>query len=620
MCGIYGVVGDLHEDDVAILADMDRRLLHRGPDEGGQRLSRLGALGMRRLAIIDVAGGQQPVSDESGSIWATLNGEIYNYRQLRAELGQRGRHFSTGSDTEVVANAYAVFGDAFVEKLRGMFAIAIHDELRDRVVLVRDRVGKKPLYFTKHDNRIVYASEIKALLTLPGLSRAISHEALWHYLTFKNVPAPYSIFASIRTLEPGSYAVIEHGVMRETVYWRPHFTGESTLSDHDAEERVLALLRDAVHVRMDASDVPVGAYLSGGVDSSLVVALMAEHAQRPVKTFSLGYTERVGHKNDVEFAREVSQRYGTDHYELQVSTDEVVASLPDVLRSFDEPFSGTISSYWLSKLIASHVKVALSGDGADELFGSYANHRMAATVAHLRTTSSRTGADYAWFEQNRVLADACVQESDAAWRTRFCAFTDEQKLQLVSPQLRGFRSSASLLAGCYTEASSNDLVNASLEVDVRTLLPDQILTYVDRLTMAFSLEVRAPFLDHHLIEFVGTLPGSKKVTLTETKRILKQVARGILPPAIVDRPKEGFVLPIDAWLSGPLDQLMAEAFSPSWLRHDFFEPQAIGALIAEHRSGSANHTYRIWNLLMFQLWYHLYNANDVSDASLCEAA
>jgi asparagine synthase (glutamine-hydrolysing) len=617
MCGIYGIVGEPHKNDERTLDEMDRRLFHRGPDESGLHRTNLGALGVRRLAIIDIEGGHQPICDESGLVWATLNGEIYNFRQVRNELERQGRHFHTDGDAEVVANAYAVWGNSFIERLHGMFAIAIHDQEHQHVLLVRDRLGKKPLYYTELRNRFIYASELKALLVLPGLQRNISHQALRHYLTFKNIPAPYSIFEAVHVLEAGHYALIKEGTMRKTSYWRPRFSGESKLSTHEAEERILALLRDAVHIRMDASDVPVGAYLSGGVDSSLVVALMAEHDSRRLKTFSLGYVDQVGHKNDLLFAREVSKRYETDHYEVEVSTNDIIRALPDVVRCLDEPFSGTISSYWLARLVSSHVKVALSGDGADEIFGSYANHRMAATVAHLQSTTSRTPHDYAWFAENRPLADLCAQESPAKWRTRFAAFADAQKDPLLTDELVMGPTSASLLARYYAEASPIDIVNSTLEVDCRTLLPDQILTYVDRLAMAFSLEVRAPFLDHRLVEFVGTLPGSLKVTRTETKRILKQAARRFLPATIVDRPKEGFILPIDAWLMGPLDHLITEAFSPSWMQHRFFKPKAIKQFLAQHRSGSHNHTYRIWTLLMFQLWYHSYIPDTASNATGC---
>lgn len=605
MCGIYGIIGAVRPVDRAVAAEMDRRLTHRGPDDSGVRESPLGLLGMRRLSIIDLAGGHQPLCDESQRIWVTLNGEIYNYRELRRDLETRGHRFATMSDTEVVAHAYEAYGDDCVTHLRGMFALAIFDEQRDRVMIARDRIGKKPVYYASRNGRVFYASELKALLASPEVSREIDPRALWHYLTFKNVPAPFTIFRNMFVLPAGSLMTIEGGTVSVRSYWKPRFDGSSTLSADEAGDRLLELLRDAVAVRVAASDVPVAAYLSGGVDSSLVVALMAELAPKPLHTFSLGYSERVGHKNDVEFARVVSQQFGTEHHELEVSTDEIVSDLPDVIKTFDEPFSGTITSYWLSRLIGARVKVALSGDGADELFGSYADHRMAACVQHLRGTAARESGDYAWFNGNRALADRCVEESDPQWRTRFAAFTDAEKRDLVSPELRQFEGSAAFLEPFYNDATG-DTVNRTLEVDCRTLLPDQVLTYADRLSMAHSLEVRVPFLDHHVVEFVGTLPGSQKVTLTQTKRILKDAARRVLPAEVIDRPKEGFVLPIDAWLEGPLRPLMREAFSPAWMGHGFFDAAAVRRFVDEHTEHRANHTYKIWTLLMFQLWYRLY--------------
>jgi asparagine synthase (glutamine-hydrolysing) len=605
MCGIYGIAGAIRPVDRAVAAEMDRRLAHRGPDDSGIRESPLGLLGMRRLSIIDLAGGHQPLCEESGQIWVTLNGEIYNYRELRLELESKGHRFTTASDTEVVAHAYEAYGDDFLIRLRGMFALAIADERRGRVLVARDRIGKKPLYYAEVNGRLFYASELKAVLAAPEVSRDIDRRALWHYLTFKNVPAPMTIFSGVYALAAGSVLTIETGCVSARSYWRPRFDGTSDLTIEEAADRLLDLLREAVGIRVAASDVPVAAYLSGGVDSSLVVSLMADLAPKPLQTFSLGYVDRVGHKNDVEFARRVSQQFGTEHHELEVTTEQIVSELPEVVKTFDEPFGGTITSYWLSRLIGARVKVALSGDGADELFGSYADHRMAATVQHLRSTASRSSADYAWFDANRALADRCASEPDAVWRTRFAGFTDDEKLELVAPQLRGFERSSDALGAFYEEAEG-DSVNATLEVDCRTLLPDQVLTYADRLSMAHSLEVRVPFLDHRVIEFVGTLPGSYKVTQTQTKRVLKDVARRVLPADVVDRPKEGFVLPIDAWLEGPLRPFVREAFSSRRLAHGYFEPRIVSRFVDEHYAHKANHTYKIFTLLMFQLWHHLY--------------
>ncbi|MDE2571908.1 MAG: asparagine synthase (glutamine-hydrolyzing), partial [bacterium] len=540
MCGIYGVAGRYAAGDLALARMMDARLVHRGPDERGLHESPLALQGMRRLSIIDLASGDQPISNEAGDRWVTLNGEIYNYRELRAELEIRGHRFRTQSDTEVVLAGYEAFGDSVVDRLRGMYAFAICDERRGRVVLARDRIGKKPLYYHLRAGRLVYASELKALLADAGISRQIDRRALWHYLTFKNVPSPLSIFSSVRTLPPGHLAVFCEGDLAVREYWRPAFGGAAEIGEEEAAERLIEILREAVRLRVLASDVPVGAYLSGGLDSSLIATLMVELGGARLKTFSLGYADRPAHKSDIDFARLMAQRLGTEHHELIVSIDDIADGLPAVVRAFDEPFAGTISSFWLSRAIAAHVKVALSGDGADELFGSYADHRMAAVVAHLRSSGTRSAADFGSFAEARDLALRAAEEPDHLWRTRFAAFTDAQKRDLLAEDYSGIESSADLLAPLYRDARG-DLVNATLEVDCRTLLPDQVLTYVDRLSMAHSLEVRAPFLDHRLIEFAGSLPGRMKVDVGRTKAVLKLAARRYLPAEIIDRKKEGFV-------------------------------------------------------------------------------
>ncbi len=603
MCGIYGIVGSPRASDVALAREMDRCLVHRGPDDSGTHQSPLGIIGMRRLAIIDLVTGSQPMASPDGRVWLACNGEIYNFRELRAELEASGRAFSTTSDTEVALAAYERFGDAFVERLHGMFAIAVFDEARDRVVLARDRLGKKPVYYSERNGRVAYASELKALLHDPEFDASVDREALWHFLTFKNVPAPLSMFRGARQLPAGHIAVIEEGALHVRQYWRPKFTGDAKVSEGEAAEQIVALLRKATRARMEASDVPIAAFLSGGIDSSLVVALMAEHSTIPVRTFSLGYTERVAHKNDLRFAREIAQRFGTDHHEREISPATMIDDLPKVVRAFDEPFAGTISPYWLCGEISRQVKVALSGDGADELFGSYRNHRLAAVVANVR--AGRTSRDDLgeWADHPEIPV-AAAREPDWVWRTQLAGFDDATKRELLADPPDCERSST-WLEPFYRDASQSDTVNATLEVDMRTMLPDQVLTYVDRLSMAHSLEVRSPFLDTALVEFVGSLPGSMKVTASATKAILKRAARTYLPDATIDRPKEGFVLPIDAWLVDRLAPLTDDLFSAQALSHGLFARTTILRLLREHRERAADHTYKLWTLLMFQLWHEL---------------
>jgi asparagine synthase (glutamine-hydrolysing) len=601
MCGIYGIVGPPYDRDLALARAMDRALVHRGPDESGMHRSPLGIMGMRRLSIIDLTTGSQPMASADGTVHLTLNGEIYNFRELRAELTAAGRRFSTSSDTEVALAAYERFGDGFVERLHGMFAISVFDEGRRRVVLARDRLGKKPIYIAQRYGRFAYASELKALMLDPEFDATIDREALWHYLTFRNVPAPLSIFRGARQLPAGHLAVIANGTLSLSAYWRPRFTGDARISEEDAADEILARLRTATRARMEASDVPVAAFLSGGVDSSLVVALMAEGSALPVKTFSLGYTERVAHKNDLTYAREIARRFGTDHHEREISPETMIGDLPKIVRAFDEPFAGTISPYWLCGEISRAVKVALSGDGADEIFGSYRNHRLAAVIANVRAGRTDPAHLGEWAADSGAVLQA-AKIPDWEWRSRLGGFDDAQKRELLLEPV-GTISSADWLARFYRDASPSDLVNVTLEVDVRSLLPDQVLTYVDRLSMAHSLEVRSPFLDTSLVEFVGTLPGSMKVRAGVTKAILKRVARRLLPAQVVDRPKEGFVLPVDAWLVDRLKPLTDELFSQSALSHGLFAREPILRMVREHRERVADHTYKLWTLLMFQLWH-----------------
>ena len=601
MCGIYGIAGRILETDPDLARAMDTCLIHRGPDAGSSRFSPLGIFGTRRLSIIDLVSGSQPLPNEDSTVWVSFNGEIYNYRALRSDLAAHGHRFTTQSDTEVVVHAYEEWGDDFVSRLRGMFSLAIWDERRERVLLARDRIGKKTIYFALRNGRLVYASELKAVLADPQTSAEIDRTALFHYLSFKHVPAPYSIFEGVSTLPAGNIAIFADGRVQLHEYWRPHFTGESTLTEDEAAEKLLALLDDAVRVRVEASDVPVAAFLSGGVDSSLIVSLMAKHAPKPLKTYSMGYADRVAHKNDVEFARLAASEFGTEHHELIVTIDDVVDAIPRIVGAFDEPFGGTISPYWLSAMIAQDVKVALSGDGADELFGSYAAHRMAAIVERLRKGDAQFGS----FEDRKALAEACASESDGTWRMRFAGFTDSEKLELLNGA-NEFVPSSSLVQRLYDEADPGDLINATLEVECRAFLPDQILTYVDRLSMAHSLEVRVPFLDQEVVAFAGSLPGNLKVRPDETKAVLKNAARRVLPRQIVDRPKEGFVLPMDAWLGKELRALSRDALSPHALRHGFFNVAAIDRLWSEHDAGVRDHTYKLWTLTMFQLWYQSY--------------
>lgn len=603
MCGIFGVVGRIDESDARFVRErMGALLRHRGPDESGVHVNHFAAVGMCRLSIVDLSGGTQPISNEDGTVWVVFNGEIYNYRALRDELMIAGHVFSTQTDTEVIVHGYEQWGDDVVAHLSGMFGFAIVDERRKRVLIARDHLGKKPVYLHENGGRLFFASEPKAILAHSGVSISIDPLAAWDYLTFKNVPAPSSIYQRFTQLPQGSLAVFEDGKLSIRAYDELHFSGDLDVDEQTAAREVLARLRAAVESRMVVADVPVGAYLSGGLDSSLIVALAAEAYSEPINTFSLGYASPVAHKTDVGYARAVAKRFGTKHHELFLTVADVVAALPRIVEAFDEPFGAGTSPYYLSELIARHVKVALTGDGADELFGSYAPHRAAAAIEAIRNGDHDT--PFSSFFGDADLARRSALEPDHVWRTRFAAFSDIEKAELVVDAQR-FRPSSDVLKPFFAQAHG-DLVNRTLEVECRTLLPDQILTYVDRLSMAHSVETRSPFLDRRVVAYAGRLPGSLKVRVDATKSVLKTAARAVLPDEIIDRPKEGFILPIDVWLANDMLPLLREVTSRRWLTHGLFAPDAVARFVDEHVSGARNHTYKLWTLLMFQLWFARY--------------
>lgn len=616
MCGICGFTGPPSR---SLLEKMTATMVHRGPDDvgvwdGDSHVS----LGMRRLSIVDVASGSQPIANEDGTVWVVFNGEIYNHPELRAELEAHGHRFrSDHSDTEVLVHLYEEYGPEYLNKLNGMFAIALWDGRRRELHLARDRAGIKPLYWAAVGESHIFASEIKALLVHPSIHKQPNWRALHHYFSFKNVPAPMSAFDGIYQLRPGERAVIKDGVINLVRWWRLHFEDRRDLSETDAAAHIRELLSDSVRLRM-RSDVPIGAYLSGGVDSSSVVALMACSGASAIKTFSLTFEEDFkGKAADRKFAAQVSKQYGTDHHEYVMSSTDLVESLEDVTYAFDEPFSGVTSTYFLSRLISKHVKVALSGDGADELFGSYLPHRLAqplAAYARLRHRLDRlTGSERAalapYADDIAFLHQVWQRGDESSRRMGQFLWDDSEKTKLYTPELRGLIGDCrteDLIRTLYSEAGTADPLNRALFVDFETLLPDQVLAFVDRLSMAHSVEVRPPFLDYRIVEFVAKLPGGIKIKGGRVKHILKESVRGLIPDAILERPKEGFVLPINDWLVRDLWPYVTDLLSPHRLeRQGLFSSTAVAALLREHIDGR-QHGPRIWNLVMFQLWWDRY--------------
>lgn len=616
MCGICGFTGTSDHD---ALTRMTNAITHRGPDDAGYWNSPEISLGMRRLAIIDLETGQQPVFNEDGSIGVVFNGEIYNHTELRAELEAAGHRFQTHhSDTEVLVHLYEQYGDDFLHRLNGMFAIALWDIPRQRLLLARDRVGIKPLYLGLFQGRLLFASEIKSLLAHPRVERKPNYRALYHYFSFKNIPAPWSAFEGIEQLRPGERAIYEDGKLKRETWWSLRFAENDSIDEQAAANRIRELLEDSVRLRMRA-DVPFGAYLSGGVDSSSVVALMSNIGGHRVQTFSLVYADDLQHKAaDQAFARQVARQYDTDHHEYVLTHQDVANSLDAVLTAFDEPFSGVTSTYFVTRLISRHVKVALSGDGADELFGSYLPHRLAQPLHYfplLRDRLPTLSADeqnalQPFLDRPEYLADMLARGDEASRRMSLYLWSDSGKRTLLSDKMRELclhESSEQLIRDIYLSSATADPLNRALNCDFKTLLPDQVLAFVDRLSMAHSVEVRPPFLDYRLMEFAASLPGSMKINNGRSKHVLKEAVRGLIPAGVIDRPKEGFVLPIDNWLLNDMRPFVEDLLAPDRLAlHGLVRPEAVSALLKEHYSKTANHGPRIWNLMMFQRWWEAY--------------
>lgn len=617
MCGICGFTGP---PDSKSLKRMVASLHHRGPDSEGFRETPKISLGMRRLAIIDVETGDQPVFNETGTVAAVFNGEIYNYVELREDLARAGHSFrSDHSDSEVIVHLYEEHGLDFVHHLNGMFAIALWDDEADKLVLVRDRAGIKPLYYCRTAaGDLVFGSEPKALLVHPRVGRDPDFKALHHFLSLKNIPAPMSAYREIRQLGHGEMAVLEGGRLSLEHWWRLRFEETEEVDEDEAAARILELLEDSVRLQM-RSDVPIGAYLSGGLDSSAVVALMSRLGAGNINTYTLVYEDELPNKDaDRAFAREVAEQCGTRHHEQVVTAADIPSCIDDVLGSFDEPFSGVISTYFLTRRISQDVKVALSGDGADELFASYIGPRLARPLHVLEQKGGASGpfsgdeeeALGDWRDDIGALKRILDRGDEAARRMGQYLYDDDQKTALYSPFMKdqvGSARTEDLIRDVYRSCGSSDPLNRALFLDFQTILPDQVLPFVDRLSMAHSVEVRPAFLDHRLIEYAATLPGRLKIRNGRVKHILKKALRGLLPDALVDRPKEGFIMPVNDWLLGRLGGFVSEHLAPERLaRHGMFAPGAIEAVIDDHFAGRKNNGNQIWCLLMLQLWWERY--------------
>ncbi len=616
MCGICGTFGT---GDIDTVKKMLPLIHHRGPDDEHVASGERFCIGARRLSIIDVAGGRQPLCNEDGSIWVAQNGEIYNFPSLRETLLEEGHNFSTRCDTEVLVHLYESLGDTFYEAADGLFAISLWDEGKKRGILARDRTGKKPLYYTTLNGNLYFASEIKCLLKIPGYEKELNREALHYFLSYKHVPHPLTIFKGISMLPPGSALFYEPGEpVRITRYWQADFSpmeDSEKISEEELSDMIIDTLREAVRRRL-ISDVPIGFFLSGGLDSSLSTALAAESSSGPIKTFTLVYGEEdlsEGKRLDLEYARQVSDTYGTEHHEEVISSINFKEEYPRIISHFDEPFSGVISTYFLARLIGSHVKVALSGDGADELFGSYLSHRIAQPIENyinFEKTNDPQYDHYPLFEDNMDFLKRVAEPENWKWRYKLLVFTDEEKQALYSPAMKEIASyfdTQSHLGEYFRGAGARDATNRILEAEFRGIFPDQVLAFVDRLSMAHSLEVRTAFLDPKFVRLAAGIPGRFKIKDGEVKYILKKAALKYLPREIAFRKKEGFVMPINNWLLDGLKEYVSEALSPGELdKHGLFNPRHVQGLLGRFYEGDQSLANKVFSLLAFQVWYDIY--------------
>ena len=613
MCGIAGIVtrDGVRPDDGRLADAMLRSLAHRGPDDQYMAGDVRAWLGARRLSIIDLEGGRQPLTDESGLILATQNGEIYNYIELRDDLERRGHVFQTRSDTETIVHLYEEHGVEFVRHLRGMFAIAIWDGRLSRLVLARDRLGKKPLYWRLANGRLTYGSELKAILQDPEVERVVDREALDLYLQHLYVPAPWTILRGVSKLPPASTLVWDGGEPKIERYWTPSYGPKSKRDFHEDVEEGLEIIREAVRLRL-RSDVPVGVFLSGGMDSSVVTALMAELSSQPVRTFSIGFENQAF--DELRYARAVADRYDTVHTEEIVRLD-AIELLPELADHYDEPFadSSAVPTFRVSQIASRQLKVVLTGDGGDESFGGYSRYRVNGMFGAfdvipgpLPRPAARAGRAAATplpspsrLRRRLTIAEGLFGlDPDERYVTQMTNLAKADRSRLII----GGNGSTPYLLRVLRDGPA-DPTDRLLRTDLLTYLPEDLLVKMDRATMANSLEARSPLLDHKLVEFAARLPTDRKIDGKTTKVLLRAIAKRLMPAAHVDRPKMGFGVPIGDWLRGPLGDRFEEiVLAPDAALRDHMDQSAARVLLVAHRSHQAEHEDQLWSLLMFELW------------------
>ncbi|MFA5054959.1 MAG: asparagine synthase (glutamine-hydrolyzing) [Dehalococcoidia bacterium] len=629
MCGICGqfIFNGIAPSDIAATSNMCSVLKHRGPDDEGFYNDGFISLGHRRLSIIDIEGGHQPISNEDGTVWVITNGEIYNFKELRNALEKSGHVFSSRSDSEVLVHLYEEQGRALVKELRGMFAFAIWDSRNKTLLLGRDRLGKKPLFYAYNQERFLFASELKALLQEPSIKHEVNLTSLHHFLTLQWVPGPQTIIQGVNQLQAGHTLVCSNGQVKIERYWEPEFLPKNKLSKDEALEATQSLLEEAVKLRL-VSDVPLGAFLSGGLDSSLIVALMARATDKKVKTFSVGFTEEAF--SELEHARAVAKYFDTEHEEIFVKPD-IIALLPKLIWHLDQPLAdpAAIPTYYLSESTRRHVTVALNGDGGDETFAGYQRYfadgiadAYAVVPAAVRNklilpvlrrftgVSDKPVDTDVWGAVIRMhqAADIAQEASIIRWGSYF---NSDMKDDIYSDELRNTlrnTDSVELLRETFRRAENHadNRLDKTLYVDMMNYLPDDLLVKIDRMCMANSLEGRSPFLDQKFVEFACRMPIEFKDKRTTTKYLLRELAKKIIPQDIAARRKHGFSVPIGSWIRSELRDMTYETLlSPQALSRGYFKQQALENLLDEHCAKKADHGKRIWALLCLELWHQV---------------
>jgi len=624
MCGIAGMFGPeaamTPDRRRGVLAEMCQVIEHRGPDDEGFHIDGGLAIGMRRLAIIDLFTGRQPITNEDGSIWIVFNGEIYNFQEIRADLLRRGHTFATGTDTEVIVHLYEDEGERCVERLRGMFAFAIWDKREHKLFMARDRVGVKPLHYCVTGDTIVFASEIKSILQHPQVNREVNLEAVSDFLTFGYVPDPASSFKGIYKLPAGHTLTFKDGRLTTRCYWDFEYhqngTSEPARPESYYTERIRELLAESVRLRL-ISDVPLGAFLSGGIDSSTVVAMMAREMDRPVKTFSIGFTE--SSFDELHYARITAKHFNTEHHEFIVTPD-VCNLVDEIIWHHDEPFAdvSSIPTYIVSKMAREHVTVILSGDGGDEVFGGYDRYlvdrkrevfeRIPGFLRRNLMLKASRAIPRATYGKN-FLRNVSL-DSDSRYVDSISYFDEDAKQGLLSADVRRWlagRNSSDSFKQLLSVPTSSDRLDHLLYLDSKTYLPGDILTKVDRMSMAHSIEAREPLLDHKLIEFVQTIPASLKLRGSVGKHILKAAVRGLIPDEIIDRQKQGFGVPIARWFNNELRELLYDTLTDSRTRQrGYFNQSAVDEILDEHRRCRRDNSTHLWGLLTLELWHRAF--------------